>query len=238
MVSIELSFVMGINFVRTRTGTDCICIVTQIYTLEKRFNFKMLNSICNGAGSANLLESFLICSAMNLTDVSNDDEISLISKTLVKYKSDFSQLVIQNIRKAQDVFLAICEIGSVYLLEYMADFHNDALNQVKCTVTDNDQNGLHLAVWNQNLSAVEFLLERVYFPNGTLVNDTGMSILNGATNNKETPIVYACKRKSQHSLAIFKSLLKYKCDIAPLNDHSSFPMFVASVYNHITNNMH
>ena len=171
---------------------------------------------------------------MNLTNVDNTDNIPWISESLMECKSNFSEFVNQNRKKASNIFLAICDIGSVYLLKYLVDFHYDALNKVKCVVNRFGQNGLHLAVWNQNMAAVDILLKRVYFPYNDLTNETGRYILNQLTKCNETPVIYACRKKSRHSLAIFKLLLNYKCKLTPIKQDWWFPMYFASFCNHVT----
>ena len=178
-----------------------------------------------------VLELFLRCEG-NLMNIDYSHKISSISQSLIEYKSDFTIFVTQNPSKGGSIFLSICEIGSVYLLEYLLKFHNDALNKLKCGVNKFGDSGLHLAVWNQNLATVDFLLKQVYFPNNDLTNTSGRFILNSATKYKETPVILACTRKSHHSLAIFRLLLEYKCSMVPVKKNCWFPIFCSSLYNH------
>ena len=192
----------------------------------------MLKCICNcdDCRFAHVLESCLSCEA----NFMNDGKISSITKSFVKYKSDFSEFVKQDVGGAGGIFLSICEIGSIYLLNCLVSCHYDALNKVKCKRNFFHDNALHLAVWYQHPDVVDILLERLYFPNGDLANEIGKSILNGMTKLNETPVVHACRRKSRHSLAILNLLLNYKCTMAPTEKNNLFPILSATCYNHVT----
>ena len=179
--------------------------------MEKRFAFKMLKYVCNDKKDRfiKVLKSFIQCET-NIVVAKRVLEfkksIDTICRKLIKCKSDFRELVKNDTDTAEMIFLQICEIGSIYLLEYLVDCYSDALNKVKYSTTKRGGNGLHLAVITRHLSVVNFLLKRVYFPNNNLTNPTGRAILDQVAENGKTPVFYAT---AWEYLEIFKLLVSF-----------------------------
>ena len=195
----------------------------------------MLKSLCNDKKDQfiKVLTSFMQCeidSGITKHMLQFDAFIERIITQLIAYRSDFSKLVKQDIKKAAMIFLQICEIGSVYLLEYLVDCHGDALNTVQYSTTKRGANGLHLAVKRGHFATVDFLLKRVYFPNNDFTNPKGKGILNQATKHRKTPVHHAT---AWQDLNIFKLLVEYKCNMTPPKQNDWFPMLKASATNDV-----
>ena len=165
-----------------------------------------------------------------IKDSANSDSMV---KLLIEMKVDFSELVDKDLHVAKMVFFT-CQNKSIKYLQYFVDLYNDGIAKIKCDVNHDGENALHITIWNQRLSALQLLLEKIYFPNGDLKNKDGISALNQPTKYGETPVVYACRKKSRDSLEIFKLLLKYGCKLTPLKLNSWFALYAASYYNHTT----
>ena len=139
-------------------------------------------------------------------------------------------------------FLSLCESGNLELLQYLVEHHPVGIDKVKLALNKaNRDTGLHLAVWNQHLETVDYLLNNIYFPNGETDNQDGINVLNAINNDYQTPAVYACRRirtstnidSNSVSLKMFKLLTEYKCKLDPMVQHRWFPLYAACYYNNI-----
>ena len=131
-------------------------------------------------------------------------------KLLIQHGFD-CQKFINNIyyeHSHRSVFLELCVNGNVECMDYLM---NKCKNKIDIQQRDiNGFNGLHLAVKQQHLSMVEYLLDNVYNN-----HEMKMKIFNQSVgiSGKHTSVVAAEVGTTEDGLDIFKLLKQNKCPI-------------------------
>ena len=132
-----------------------------------------------------------------------------VMKLLIQYGFNCNKLInnICHVHPRRSVFLELCFNGSVDCMDYIM---NKCKNKIDIWQRDiNGWNGLHLAVNEENVSMVEYLLTKVYDN-----QDIRMKVLNQRIGIQHRHISkIAAMKSSESGLTIFKLLIKYKCPI-------------------------
>ena len=129
----------------------------------------------------------------------------LLMKLLIKYGFDCKKLInsIEYAGNCYSVFLMLCHNGSTKCMEYLINACQ--LKHVKIDTQHRDmrgRNGLYIAVNQENVSMVSYLLDNIY-------NDP--NIKTSILSNHVSDI--AAQSTTQDGLSILKLLIKHKCPI-------------------------
>ena len=135
----------------------------------------------------------------------------------------------------KSVFLNLCHFGNLKCLEYLINrFGNnfDNILDTFATTVDN-ANGLHLAILEQHLDVVEFLLSNVYRDDKINTNDIArnkVSIINGTLNNGAGClhcVMYKSECGNNKRIKLFQLLLKHGCKLDVRDNNQFLPFHYA-----------
>ena len=134
-------------------------------------------------------------------------------KLLIEHGFDCNKFI-NNIyyeAKHRSVFLELCVNTNVECLDYLM---NQCQNKIDVWQRDiNGENGLHIAVGEQHVTMVQYLLDKVYKN-----EEMKQKIFNQTVgiNNKHISSLAAERATTQDGLVIFKLLKQNKCPLHPL----------------------
>ena len=129
-------------------------------------------------------------------------------------KKSMNQIIMSEKYSYKSVFLLVCKNGSVECLDYLLSVCNMNVKNknewwIDVFAKDSEgQNGLYLCVRRQKLSMCEYLLKKVYDN-----DELRQNMMNQTDKLNKHISHFAAENTSEYCVAIFKLLIKYKCNV-------------------------